>query len=95
MAELLERAVAVREVLVRVPAETATKTFADIGNLLTTSVSAGLIKYRDSIHLMHTIQSQEQHNNTPNKRFTRWNLDLDPFPPDVDRSFLPECTSYT
>ena len=38
------------------------KTFADIGNLLTTAVFAGLSKHSGFIHLIHTIQSQEQHN---------------------------------
>ena len=52
---------------VRVPAEVDTKTFADVGNLLTTSVSAGLSNGSGSIHLIHAIQNQEQHNNTPNK----------------------------
>ena len=41
---------------VRVPAEVDTKTFADVGDLLTTSVSAGLSKGSDSIHLIYTIQ---------------------------------------
>ena len=43
----------------RVPAGADTKeTFADVGDLLTTSFSARLSKDRGSIH---TIQSQEQH----------------------------------
>ena len=46
------------------------KIFADVGNLLTMSVSTMLLKDSGSIH---TIHSQEQHNNTPYKRFTRWN----------------------
>ena len=57
---------------VRVPVEEDTKPFADVGNL-TTSVSAGLSKDSGSIHFIHTIQSQEQHNNTPYKRVARWN----------------------
>ena len=50
---------------VRVPTEVDRKPFADLGNLLTTSVSAGLSKDSGSIHLILTIDSQEQHNNTP------------------------------
>ena len=46
-----------------------TKTYADIGELLTTPVSVGLSKDGSSIHM---TQSQEQHNNTPYKCLTRW-----------------------
>ena len=57
----------------RVPAgEDKKKTFTDVGDLLTMSFSAGLSKYSGSIHSIHTIQSQEQHNNIPYKRPTRW-----------------------
>ena len=28
---------------------------------------------RGSVHLIHKIQSQEQHNNIPNKHYTHWN----------------------
>ena len=59
MAELLERAVAVREVLGSILTEADTKTFADAGNLLTTSVSAGLSKDSGSIHFILTMQSQD------------------------------------
>ena len=71
---------------VRVKAGEDTKTFADVGNLLNTSVSAGLSKDSGSIHLIHAIQSQEQHDNTP----YALELDLVPFPPDVTSSFPPE-----
>ena len=66
MAELLERAVTVREVSVRFSAE------ADVRNV-TTSVPAGLSKDSGSIHLIHTIKNHEQHNNIPYKRLKRWN----------------------
>ena len=62
------------------------KTFADVGDLLTTSVSAWLSKDSGFIHLIHMIQSQEQHNSIP---YTL-ELDLGPFPPDVVSSFPPE-----
>ena len=64
------------------------KTFEDVGNLLTKSVSPTLSKYSGSIHLIHTIQNQKQHNNIPYKRLTLLELDLGPFPPDV-AYFLP------
>ena len=67
VAEWLERAVAVREVSVRVPAEMDKITFVDVGNLLTTSVSAEFSKYSGAIHLIHTIQRQKQHNKAPYK----------------------------
>ena len=70
MGEWVDRAVAVREVLGSIPGRGGHKeTFADVENLLTTSVSVGLSKDSGSIHL-HTVQSQEQHNSTPNKRLT-------------------------
>ena len=69
---------------VQVLAEAETKNFVDVRKLLTTSVSIGLSKDSSSIHLIYTIQSQEQYNNTPYK------LDLGPFPPDVACSFPPE-----
>ena len=53
--------------------EADAKIFADVGNLLTMSVSAELPKDYGSMHLIHTIQSQEQHKNTPYKRLTLWN----------------------
>ena len=61
-----------------------TKTFADVGDFLTTSVSTGLSKDMGSIHLILAIQ--EQHNNTP----YRLELNLSPSPADVARSFPPE-----
>ena len=48
---------------VRIPAEADTETFANVGNLLTTSLSSGLSKDSGSIHLIHTIHNQEQHCN--------------------------------
>ena len=42
MAELLERAVAVREISGSSPGRGGHKNLSDVGNLLTTSVSAGL-----------------------------------------------------
>ena len=44
----------------RVLAEAETKTFADAGNLLTMSVSAGLSKDSGSLQLIHTIQRTTQ-----------------------------------
>ena len=61
-----------------------TKTFADVGKLLSTSVSAGQSKESGFIHLIHAIQSQEQNNNTS---YTL-EMDLGPFPTDADH-FLP------
>ena len=61
---------------VRVPAKVDTKTFADLGNLLTMPASAGLSKGSGSIHLIDLIQSQEQHKNLLTKRLTRWNWSL-------------------
>ena len=58
---------------VRVMAKVDTKTFADVGNLPTTSVSAGLSRDSGSVHLIHTIQIHEQRNSTPYKHLTRWN----------------------
>ena len=73
MAEWLERAVAVREILGSNPKRGGRKkTFGEVGNLLTTSVSARLSNDSDSMHLIHTKQSQEQYNNTPYKRLTCW-----------------------
>ena len=46
---------------VRFPAREDTKTFGDVGDLLTSSVSAGLSKYSGFVHLIHIIQSHEQH----------------------------------
>ena len=46
---------------VRFPDEADTKTFVDVGDLVPTSVSAGPSKDSGSIHLIHTIQSHEQH----------------------------------
>ena len=65
MVEWVEGAFAVREVSGSIQGRGGTKTFANVGNLLTMSVSAGLSKDSGYIHLIHTIQSQEQHNNTP------------------------------
>ena len=90
MAELLEHTVAVREVSSSSPGRGGHKTFANVGNLLTTSISAWLSNDSDSIHLIHTMQSQEQHNNTPYKTPYTLELDLGPFPPDVARSFPTE-----
>ena len=73
MAEWLERVLAVREVSGSSPSRGEYKIFADVGNLLTTSFSAGMSKNSGSIHLLHTIQSPGQPNNTPFKRFTIWN----------------------
>ena len=74
---------------VRVPAEVDTKTFMDVGNLLTTSVSAGLSKDNGSIHLLHTIQSQD---NTTTLLTNALHVGTGPrfVPPDVARSFPPE-----
>ena len=66
----------------RFPVEVDTKTFVDVGNLLTKSVSAGLSKKSSSVHLINTIQSREQHNNTLKMHYTL-ELDLGPFLPDV------------
>ena len=55
MAEWLKCAVAEREVSDSSPADVDKETFADVGNLLTMSVSAGLSKYSGSLHLIHTI----------------------------------------
>ena len=66
----------------RVPAEEDTNTFADVGNLLTMSISARLSKDSGSTHLIHTIQSPEHHNNSLQTPYTL-ELDLDPFSPDV------------
>ena len=59
MTEWLERAVAMQEVLGSSLSQGGHKTFADVGNLLTTLVSAGLLKDSGSIHLIHTIQSHQ------------------------------------
>ena len=59
VADWIERVVPMLEVSVRFPAEVDSKTFADIGNLLTISVSAGLSKDSGSVHLIHMIQSEE------------------------------------
>ena len=74
---------------VQVPAEADTKTSADVGNLMTMPVSAGLSKDSGSIHLINTIQTQEQHNKTLQTTYTL-ELDLGPFPPDVTCSFPPK-----
>ena len=60
MAERLEREVAVLEAFGSSTGEVDTKTFAHIKDLLTTSVSAGLSKDSISIHLIHTIRSQDE-----------------------------------
>ena len=78
---------------VRVPADADTKTFGDIGNLLTTSVSTGLWKGSSSTHLIHTIQSQE-HNNIPYKCLKLWNWILGPFPPDVAHFLANDLQSH-
>ena len=71
--EWLERAVAVREISGSIPGRGRhKKTFAEVGYLLTTLFSVWLSKDSRSIHSIHTIQSQEQHNNAPYKRLTRW-----------------------
>ena len=75
-----------REVPDSIPAEADTKTFSEVRDLLTMSFSTGLPKDSGSIHSIHTIQRQEQHNNTP---YTL-ELDFGPFPSDVARSFPPE-----
>ena len=69
---------------VRVLAEVNTKIFSDVGNNLTTSVSAGLSKDSGSIHLIHKIQSQEQHSL---QILYTLELNLGPFPPDVTHFF--------
>ena len=46
------------------------ETFAVVGNLLTMPVSAGL--KTEVYTLIHMIESEEQHYNTPYKRYTRW-----------------------
>ena len=43
------------------------KTFADVGNFLTTSVFAGLSKYSGFILLKHKIHRQKEQNNIPYK----------------------------
>ena len=60
------------------------KTFADVRNLLTTSVSAGFSKDSSSIHLIHTIQS---HNNTTT-------LITNALHVGTDRDLVPKCKAF-
>ena len=57
-----------------------TKTFAGLGDLLTSSVSALLSKDSGTILLTHTLQSQEQYNNSSLQALWILELDFDPFP---------------
>ena len=68
---------------VRVPAEADTVTFANVGNFLTTSVSAGLSKDKR----FHTLNKHDTKTRTTQQHSLQtpytWELYLDPFPPDV------------
>ena len=46
-------------IYIRFPAGVDTKTFAGVGDVLTSSLTAGLSKDSGSVHLIHTIQSHE------------------------------------
>ena len=74
VAEGIVRALAMREVSVRFPAEEDTKTFADVRNLLTTPVSARLSKDNGSVHLKKkTYDTKPRKPDIPYKRYTLWN----------------------
>ena len=69
--------------IVRFSVGVDTKTFAVVGDLLTTSLSAGAVPYSK-----HTIQSQEQHSNISLQTLNTLELDLHPFPTDAAHFFL-------
>ena len=71
--------VTVLEVMVSIPTWADKKTFAVVGNVLTTSVSAVLSKDSGSI-ILKTIQSHEQPNNIYVQTLYMLELDLGPFP---------------
>ena len=77
MAEWLERVVAVQESSGSSPAKADIKTFADVGNLLTTSVSAGLSNDSGSYSL-----SQEQRTNISLETLYTLEMGVCPFPTD-------------
>ena len=57
--ERIGKRVYVRRSQVKVLPKADIKTFADVGNFLTISVSAQLSKDSSFIHLRHTIQNQK------------------------------------
>ena len=87
--ELLERVVAVQEILGSIPCRGGNKNaFAVVRSLLTILVSARMSKYSGSI-LLNTIPSQEQLNNISLQMLYTLELDLSPFPTD-SAHFLPK-----
>ena len=72
--------IVVWEVSGSIPSEVNIKTFADVGNLLTTLVLKRLTKDSGSLLLKTRKKSQEQYNNRSlQKTLSTLEVDLDPF----------------
>ena len=85
--EWLERALALREVLASIPGRGGHKKFYGSRKLL--NISFRMADKRQQFNtLKHTMQSQEQHNNSSLQRLYALELDLSPFPPDVAHFLL-------